>query len=76
MDNPHPAYATGAARIGILGNNENDCVTCDSLPESGLVLEEAPMTPTRVETKLQAEITETSTSKQWDTFLFSKITRE
>ena len=35
------------------------------------------MTPTRVETKLYTgQITETSTSKQWDTFLFSKITRE
>ena len=48
-------------------------------PESGLVLEDTPMTPTRVETKLQpgaGQITETSTLKQWDTSLFSKITRE
>ena len=45
-------------------------------PESDLVLEDTPMTPTRVETKLYTgQITETSTSKQWDTFLFSKITR-
>ena len=26
----NPAYALRAARIGILGNNEKDCVTCDS----------------------------------------------
>ena len=48
-------------------------------PESGLVLEETPMTPTRVETKLlpgQGQIMEASTSKQWDTSLFSKITRD
>ena len=48
-------------------------------PESGLVLEEAPMTPTRVETKLlpgAGQIMEKSTSKQWDTSLFSKITRD
>ena len=46
-------------------------------PESGLVLEDTPMTPTRVETKLYpwtGQIMGTSTSKQWDTSLFSKVT--
>ena len=26
----NPAYALRAARIGILGNEQNDCITCDS----------------------------------------------
>ena len=50
------------ARIGIIGNNEDDCSNCDS--RSALALEDTTMTPTRVAT---------STSKLWDTSWFNKF---
>ena len=43
-------------------------------PESGLVLEGIPMTPTRVEMQQQqAQIMETKRSKPWDTSWFSRV---
>ena len=42
--------------------------------ESGLVLEDTTMTPTRVGTRLQGEQTmETNTSRPWDTSLSNKM---
>ena len=41
--------------------------------ESGLVLEGIVMTPTRVETKDQEEITGTEGSRPWDTSWFSRM---
>ncbi|KAL9954459.1 hypothetical protein ACROYT_G042000 [Oculina patagonica] len=53
------------ARIGILGNNENDCKTPDS--RIGFGMGGIVMTPTRVETL------EAKTSKPWDISWFSRV---
>ncbi len=43
------------------------------IPESGLVLADTRMTPTRVETMQRTrQIMETNTSKPWDTFWYSE----
>ena len=53
-------------RIGILGNNENDCDLCDS--RIGFGTGGNMITTTRVETKLRTRvIITTSTSRPWDT---------
>ena len=59
--------ANSKARIGLIGNNQNDCNTVPVIPESGLVQEENWMTPTPVEMRLQAtQIMEKEKSKPWD----------
>ena len=59
-------------RIGMIGNNEGDCFSCDS--RIGFGSGGAPVTPTRVALKCKPhQIMETSTSKSWDTYRFSDI---
>jgi len=55
------------ARVGILGNENNGCKTCDS--RIGFGTGAIGMTLTRVETWLWSEeIMETSTLRRWDLF--------
>ena len=55
------------ARVGILGNDNNDCKSCDS--RIGFGTGGYWMTLTRVETWLRSEeIMESSTLRRWDLF--------
>ena len=65
-----PGLPCSKARIGILGNEYNNCYKPDSrFINSGLAQQGTLMTPTRVATKLYTgEIMATSTSKRWDIF--------
>ena len=71
--NAHKNSRGAKARIGIIGNDHDNCSTV--IPESVLVRVVYMMTLTRVETwQKRAQIMGTNSSKPWDTFLFSNKT--